>query len=340
MYALSIGIGNLSRTLPEPVYALLSGLNAATVGIVAVSAVQLAQKAIRDKISRILIIFGACAGLCYNKLWYFPVLMLGGGLVIAAWDGWLFSHVQTAKTAWRNRYNRPADSEEASTAPVEMESIPPGEAERSETLRARKKGDSGDSPSNLPLNLAGPSSSAQSTETEVTRSPNYVIRIRTGIVITTVFFGNILILRFVSVWPILTLKSLLHRTPRCKRPTSHTSLGAGSLHKHVPRWNGNIWWRPRRDPSFTFLRRRPRLGLWPRLPYRSSHHPSLPRAKLQLRCLPGRIGSTTHAIPYGLWRISRLVGNLRAGPCAGSCVPEFLERVAEEEICHSLLKGC
>ena len=189
MYALSIGVGNLSRTLPEPVYALLSGLNAATVGIVAVSAVQLAQKAIRDKISRILIIFGACAGLCYNKLWYFPVLMLSGGSVIAAWDGWLFSQIQTAKTAWRNRYNRSADSEEANTTPLEMEPSPPGAVERSETLRSRKKGDSGDSPNNLPVISAGPSSSAQSTETEVTRSPNYVIRIRTGIVITTVFFG-------------------------------------------------------------------------------------------------------------------------------------------------------
>lgn len=193
MYALSVGVGNLSRTLPEPVYALLSGLNAATVGIVAVSAVQLAEKAIRDKISRILIIFGACAGLCYNTLWYFPVLMLGGGLVVAAWDGWLYSQVQRAKTAWRNRHNRPTDSEEANTIPVEMEPIQPGEAERSETVRSRKKGKSGDSPSTFPANPAGPSSSAQSAETGVTQSPKYVIRLRTGFAITTVFFGNSLL---------------------------------------------------------------------------------------------------------------------------------------------------
>lgn len=190
MYALSVGVGNLDRTLPEPVYALLSGLNAATVGIVAVSAVQLAEKAIRDKISRILIIFGACAGLCYNTLWYFPVLMLGGGLVIAAWDGWLYSQIQRAKTAWRNRHNRPTDSEEANTNPVEMESIRPGEAERTETVRSRKKGNSGDSQGCLQANSVGPSGSAQSTETGVTQSPNYVIQIRTGFAITTVFFGN------------------------------------------------------------------------------------------------------------------------------------------------------
>ncbi|KAJ5110276.1 chromate transporter-domain-containing protein [Penicillium argentinense] len=193
MYALSVGVGNLSRTLPEPVYALLSGLNAATVGIVAVSAVQLAEKAICDKISRILIIFGACAGLCYNTLWYFPVLMLSGGLVIAVWDGWLYARVQKAKTAWRNRRNRPMDSEVANTTPVEMESIQPGEAERNVTIRSRKKHNL-EAPSSLPVNTAGASSSARSAETEVTQSPNYVIRIRTGFAIVTVFFASFIAL--------------------------------------------------------------------------------------------------------------------------------------------------
>lgn len=189
MYALSVGIQNLSRTLPDPVYALLSGLNAATVGIVAVSAVQLAEKAIRDKISRILIIFGACAGLCYNALWYFPVLMVGGGLAIAVWDGWLYFQVQRAKTAWRNRHSRAADSEEANTTPVEMESIQAGEAEGSDTVRSRKKGHSTNGPSTAPESSAGPSSSVQSTETEESQRPNYVIRIRVGIAITAIFFG-------------------------------------------------------------------------------------------------------------------------------------------------------
>ncbi|KAJ5159813.1 chromate transporter-domain-containing protein [Penicillium canariense] len=195
MYALSVGVGNLSQTLPEPVYALLSGLNAATVGIIAVSAVQLAEKAIRDKISRILIIFGACAGLCYNTLWYFPTLMLGGGLVVAVWDGSLYAHVQRVKSAWRNRHNRPTDSEvAANTTPVEMAPVQPGEAERSETIRSRKKVNSGDAPSSLPVNLAGPSSSAPSAEIEVTQSPGYVIRIRTGFAILTVFFASFIAL--------------------------------------------------------------------------------------------------------------------------------------------------
>lgn len=192
MYALSVGIQNLNQTLPSPVYALLSGLNAATVGIVAVSAVQLAEKAIRDKISRILIIFGACAGICYNTLWYFPLLMFGGGLVIAVWDGWLYSQTQKVKAAWRNRHGRPADSEGANTTSVEMEPVPPRGAEQSETMRARKKGGSVNSPKTLTESSGRASNPPQFTETEASQSPNYVIHIRTGIAIVMIFFGTLL----------------------------------------------------------------------------------------------------------------------------------------------------
>ena len=190
MYALSVGIQNLSHTLPSPVYALLSGLNAATVGIVAVSAVHLAEKAIRDKISRILVIFGACAGLCYNALWYFPVLMLGSGLVIVVWDGWLYSQARKLKAAWRNRHSRPADSEADPTS-LEMEPVPTGGAERSQTIRSRKKGGPSNSPNILPESSGGASNSPQSTETESSQSSNYVIRIRTGLAIVVVFFGTL-----------------------------------------------------------------------------------------------------------------------------------------------------
>lgn len=68
MYALSLGIGQVSDAFPKPVCALLSGLNASTVGIIALAAVQLAEKAISDHMTRVLVIFGACAGLCYGAL--------------------------------------------------------------------------------------------------------------------------------------------------------------------------------------------------------------------------------------------------------------------------------
>jgi hypothetical protein len=86
MFALSIGVGRVQQNLPGPVYALLSGLNASTVGIIALAAVQLSEGAIKDRLTRILVIFGALMGLCYTALWYFPVIMLAGGSAAMIWD--------------------------------------------------------------------------------------------------------------------------------------------------------------------------------------------------------------------------------------------------------------
>ena len=103
MYALAIGISHVSNVLPLPVYALLSGLNAATVGVIAFAAVQLATKAITDPLSRLIVVFSACAGLCYNALWYFPVLMVGGGISTVVWDLWAKKIVEKLKIRWRRR---------------------------------------------------------------------------------------------------------------------------------------------------------------------------------------------------------------------------------------------
>lgn len=58
MYPLSIGVHRMDEILPAEVYAVLSRLNASTVGIIALTGVQLAEKAIRDKLSRVLVIIG------------------------------------------------------------------------------------------------------------------------------------------------------------------------------------------------------------------------------------------------------------------------------------------
>jgi len=86
MYGLSLGVSKIGDTLPPPVYALLSGLNAATVGIIALAAVQLSQKAITDKVSRALVCLSGIGGMLYTALWYFPVLMAGAGIVTIVWD--------------------------------------------------------------------------------------------------------------------------------------------------------------------------------------------------------------------------------------------------------------
>ncbi|KAH9905261.1 chromate transporter-domain-containing protein [Xylariomycetidae sp. FL2044] len=86
MYGLSIGVSMIGSTLPAPVYALLSGLNAATVGIVALAASELSEKAITDSVTRVLVFLVASAGLLYNALWYFPLLMLLASSVVVVHD--------------------------------------------------------------------------------------------------------------------------------------------------------------------------------------------------------------------------------------------------------------
>jgi chromate transport protein ChrA len=95
MYALSQGVTRFGETLPDIAYAVLSGLNAATVGMIALAAVQLSEKAITDRVSRGLVLLGACAGMLYNALWYFPVIIAVSGLVTLVWDsGLIRSRVQ------------------------------------------------------------------------------------------------------------------------------------------------------------------------------------------------------------------------------------------------------
>ncbi|KAF2214270.1 hypothetical protein CERZMDRAFT_95547 [Cercospora zeae-maydis SCOH1-5] len=85
-FGLGLGVGQIEDELPGPAYALLSGLNSATVGIVALAGMQLSQKAITDTMTRALVFLGATAGMLYNALWFFPVLMVGGALTTLIWD--------------------------------------------------------------------------------------------------------------------------------------------------------------------------------------------------------------------------------------------------------------
>ncbi|KAL8739687.1 MAG: hypothetical protein Q9190_007534 [Brigantiaea leucoxantha] len=86
MYGLSLGVSRIGNNLPHAVYALLSGLNAATVGIIALAAIRLAERAITDKLTRLMVYLGGALGMLYAALWYYPVIMAGAGLSTLAWD--------------------------------------------------------------------------------------------------------------------------------------------------------------------------------------------------------------------------------------------------------------
>lgn len=86
MYGLALGIARISDILPAVVYAFLTGLNSGTVGVILLAAVQLSEKAITDKLTRIILSVAGAAGMLYTALWYFPVLMVVGGLATLVWD--------------------------------------------------------------------------------------------------------------------------------------------------------------------------------------------------------------------------------------------------------------
>ncbi|KAK7219741.1 hypothetical protein V2G26_007744 [Clonostachys chloroleuca] len=123
MYGLSIGVSNIGDSLPRPVYALLSGLNAATVGIIVLAAVQLSEKAITDKMTRIVVFLGAAAGMMYNALWYFPLLMFLGGIATVVHDfRWLHGPVKAvAGTLRRKRTRSGAEADESVQMQIQQE---------------------------------------------------------------------------------------------------------------------------------------------------------------------------------------------------------------------------
>jgi chromate transport protein ChrA len=140
MYALSLGVQKMPDRLPPIVYAFLSGMNSSTVGVIALAAVQLAEKAINDQVTRILVLFGACAGLCYNAIWFFPILILIGGLVTVIWDVWLRQQIGKLRAGYaakrRRTRNEGGDAEE-STATQDIPLVAGLQVQRPEAVKRK-----------------------------------------------------------------------------------------------------------------------------------------------------------------------------------------------------------
>ena len=204
-YGLAVGISHINDTLPAPVYALVSGLNSATVGIVALAAVQLATKAITDKPTRLLVFFGGTAGMLYNALWYFPILMVAGGLSTIIWDyKWPHKAYQSVKC--RARQNTRSE-EEGNHDSQEMQTIvaPPSHSITSDstTHRTTVQGNMTGGPlSELPKDRVAPE------HTSFPTASFQPIRFswKLGITIILAFFATFIIT--------MSLRGTLHAPPR------------------------------------------------------------------------------------------------------------------------------
>ncbi|GJJ14290.1 hypothetical protein Clacol_008554 [Clathrus columnatus] len=86
MFGFGFGVKHISNTLPDIVFALFSGLNAAAVGLIALAAYNLSQKVITDPITRIEVFLSAAFATCFDSQWLYPVLVAAGGLATLVWD--------------------------------------------------------------------------------------------------------------------------------------------------------------------------------------------------------------------------------------------------------------
>ncbi|KAK7204771.1 chromate transport protein ChrA [Myxozyma melibiosi] len=86
MFILAVGIGQIGSSLPNPVYALLSGLNAAIVGVIFVAGLNVSARCITDKLSHLTIFLSGMFGIMYTSLWYYPVLMIAAGFITLVYD--------------------------------------------------------------------------------------------------------------------------------------------------------------------------------------------------------------------------------------------------------------
>ncbi|KAK6355193.1 hypothetical protein TWF696_004310 [Orbilia brochopaga] len=192
MYGLSIGVANIGEQMPSPVYALLSGLNAATVGIIALAAVQLSEKAITDQMSRVLVFLGGAVGMLYSALWFFPVLMVAGGMAAVVWDfRWLHKFFGSFKKA-----PPPASSEDGVNIEIAQTQVDDA-ADKTDVGTSGSAADSGlrrrDQDAILPVsNQDGSNSSSPAPPATLAAASNEkkLITWRKGVLVIVAFFAT------------------------------------------------------------------------------------------------------------------------------------------------------
>ncbi|SPO27013.1 related to chromate transport protein [Ustilago trichophora] len=176
MAALGAGVRKFPERLPPIVLALLTGLNAAAVGLIALAAFQLSNSSITDPVTRLLVLGSASFGICYHAPWMYPVLVFGGGLITLAYD---FRHrIVHSVFAKLNIRNRQAAKQHSavevggnndSNQDIELEPI---SSTRRASLDATDKKQPGPAIQELPFQAG--SSSAQASLRQ--RTPHNVVQ--------------------------------------------------------------------------------------------------------------------------------------------------------------------
>lgn len=237
MAALGVGVSRIPDTLPGAVLALLTGLNAAAVGLIALAAVQLGTAAGTDRITILLVWLSGSFGICYHAPWMYPVLIVAGGITTLFWD---FRRQMLRKV-------RPARQED----PIELSSVP-------------------DTPAEVESNAADPSTirqrnasaSAPSSEAEVAAPGEQVNRLK--VVSTPVAIALLLAFVLFLTIPLATRAGLQHagrQVPRALDVSVPLFTLTPVLREHDYCRNHHLWRRSSCHPSAARLCCRRGLGV-------------------------------------------------------------------------------
>ncbi|GAA5892657.1 uncharacterized protein JCM6883_007430 [Sporobolomyces salmoneus] len=119
MTGVAFAVRRIPSTLPDIVFALFTGLNAATVGLVALAAYQLSKKVVTDKTTRLLLFFSGAIASCYESQWLYPVLMVAGGATTLVVDRFLL--LRAKRTLKRSTNSDAGPAENPRVEEIEMQ---------------------------------------------------------------------------------------------------------------------------------------------------------------------------------------------------------------------------
>lgn len=133
---------------------------------------------------------GACAGMCYNALWYFPVLIVIGGITTVAWDLFARQTLAKMKRKIRQRELNPQRAAEESSQQTTIQ-LQEQQPSSKPGLQRRAVGSRNDEAQSEQTS-GGNEETVQPT-TEVIDTRTHSIPVVWGVAIIIAFFGMFLV---------------------------------------------------------------------------------------------------------------------------------------------------
>lgn len=202
-------------------------------GIIALAAVQLSQKAITDKLTRVLVFLGGTAGMLYNALWYFPILMVAGGAATVIWD---YKVVQNVVIRFKNR-RQAAPPNDVDVEATQLEEIGPGA--KSPTAENRESGSAARHRANVEQPESG--GAAPGAQTGAVRAAETPAPMQTPDALRLPIFswklGSVILAGFfASFIVIMVLRGVLHTDSRGFNLFANLYLAGLSFPKEYSYW--------------------------------------------------------------------------------------------------------